>query len=73
MGTYYDVLFFLGLANDLLKVAAEDLQGRKSKDFGLLIRKTSRQIKGEDKLLNIRKNKYAKNAVPFLEDLMRKK
>ncbi len=73
IGIYCEVLFILGLANDLLKVAANDLQGRKSKDFGLPTRKTSRQIKGEDKRLNSRKDKYEKDAVSFLEELMGKR
>jgi transcriptional regulator with XRE-family HTH domain len=73
MGIYYEVLFILGLADDLLKIGANDLLGRKSKDFGILTRKTSRQIKSEDMRLSVRKNKYEKDTVSFVKDLVGKK
>jgi transcriptional regulator with XRE-family HTH domain len=36
MGTYVQVLFVLGLADDLLNVAKDDLLGRKLQDAGLV-------------------------------------
>jgi transcriptional regulator with XRE-family HTH domain len=36
MGTYAQVLFVLGLADDLLNVAKDDLLGRKLQDAGLV-------------------------------------
>ena len=38
MSTYLQVLFVLGLEKDLLRVAADDLLGRKLQDAGLLSR-----------------------------------
>ena len=38
MGSYYQVLFVLGLGNDLLKVAADDLLGRKLQDAELVVK-----------------------------------
>src|ERR1022692_147363 len=45
MGNYFNVLVVLGLQNDLLKIGAEDFEGRKSKEWGLQINKRARQIK----------------------------
>ena len=39
MGTYCQVLFVLGLENDLLRVAADDELGRKMQDAGMLVKK----------------------------------
>jgi transcriptional regulator with XRE-family HTH domain len=39
MGTYLQVLFILGLEQDLLNVAKDDLLGRKLQDAGLLVKK----------------------------------
>ena len=38
LGLYFQVLFVLGLENDLLKVAADDLLGRKLQDAGLIVK-----------------------------------
>ncbi len=45
MGKYCKVLVILGLQNDLLKIGAEDFEGRKSKEWGLKIKKRARQGK----------------------------
>lgn len=39
MGSYAQVLFVLGLERDLLKVAMDDILGRKLQDAGLLVKK----------------------------------
>ncbi len=39
MGSYCQVLFVLGLADDLLKIATDDVFGRKLQDAGLLVKK----------------------------------
>jgi transcriptional regulator with XRE-family HTH domain len=39
IGLYIQVLFVLGLAEDLLKVANDDILGRKLQDIGLVTKK----------------------------------
>lgn len=39
LGFYVKVLFVLGLEHDLLKVAIDDVLGRKLQDLGLLVKK----------------------------------
>jgi transcriptional regulator with XRE-family HTH domain len=39
MGAYLQVLFILGLQNDLAQVASDDLFGRKLQDAGLITKK----------------------------------
>jgi transcriptional regulator with XRE-family HTH domain len=39
MGAYLQVLFILGLQNDLAKVASDDIFGRKLQDAGLITKK----------------------------------
>ncbi len=39
MGSYFKVLFVLRLENDFLKVAADDLLGRKLQDAGLVTKR----------------------------------
>lgn len=45
MGNYVQVLFVLGLHNDLAKVAADDALGRKLQDEDLVVRKGVHRIK----------------------------
>ena len=46
MGAYIKVLFVLGLENDLLKVAEDDILGRKLQDAKLLPRSRASRKKG---------------------------
>ena len=45
MGVYAQVLFVLGLADDLLHVAEDDLLGRKLQDTGLLSSRSLKKIR----------------------------
>lgn len=48
MGYYAQVLFVLGLENDLLKLAGDDILGRKLQDLGLIVKKRApKRIKPE--------------------------
>jgi transcriptional regulator with XRE-family HTH domain len=48
MGNYAQVLFVLGLAEDLLNVAKDDLLGRKLQDAKLVVRTRSPKRKEEN-------------------------
>lgn len=39
LGNYYQVLIILGLENDILKLASDDILGRKIQDAGLITKK----------------------------------
>lgn len=48
MGAYCQVLFVLGLENDLLKIASDDVLGKKLQDLQLNVkRRAPKQSKGE--------------------------
>ena len=47
LGNYAQVLFVLGLANDLLNVSKDDLLGRKLQDAKLVIKKRAPKRKSE--------------------------
>lgn len=47
MGAYCMVLFVLNLEKDLLKVAADDVLGRKLQDIGLLVKKRAPKRKSK--------------------------
>ncbi len=64
IGTYFKVLVVLGLQNDLLKIGAEDFEGRKSQEWGLKINKRARQIKITG--LPSREQKYKTDCASFL-------
>jgi transcriptional regulator with XRE-family HTH domain len=48
MGLYSQVLFVLGLADDLLKIAADDELGRKLQDANLITKKRAPKRKSEN-------------------------
>lgn len=45
IGSYLQVLFVVGLEKDLLKVAGEDILGRKLRDAGILTKKRAPKVK----------------------------
>lgn len=48
LGSYFRVLIVLGLHNDLLLLAKDDVLGRKIQDAGLTVRRRSTKIKTEN-------------------------
>ncbi len=50
IGSYLQVLFIVGLEKDLLKVAGEDILGRKLQDAGILTKKRVRLAKIKSKI-----------------------
>ncbi len=49
MGIYAQVLFVLGLENDILQLAGDDILGRKLQDLNLLVRKRAPKKPNEKK------------------------
>lgn len=46
MGAYFQVLFVLGLEQDFLKLAGDDILGRKLQDAGLITKERAPKRKG---------------------------
>ena len=49
MGGYFQVLLILGLEKDLLKIASDDVLGRKLQDVGLMTRQRAPKRKAQRK------------------------
>ncbi len=56
MGSYLQVLFVLGLQNDLMAVAAADPLGRKLQDAGILIKKRAPRIRSGNENSNLNRS-----------------